>query len=50
MNDSEKNLEGFLINIKLIHSENILTMYTAANLQGLNTTTWIIPDYAIGCK
>ena len=39
MRDSEKNLEGFHINIKHLHSVNVLKLDTAANLQGLNTTT-----------
>lgn len=42
MSDSEKNLEGFHINIKLFHPENVLKMDNAANHQGLNTTTCII--------
>ncbi len=42
MSDSEKNLEGFHINIKLLHTENVLKMNTAANHQGLNSTTCII--------
>jgi hypothetical protein len=39
MSDSEKNIEGFHINIKHLHSVNVLRLDTAANLQGLNTTT-----------